>query len=1531
MRRTITLMLMLSSLCFGLQAQWLLYDCSKLPSETGGDEFDLTNLSQDDPGPNFVEEIIEDPDEPGNFLLRYVQPDEMNITMDANATKMYRWYLEDENEDDWQGTDFTMVARLKGLPNWADLDLDRVFDLQYRVSTSDMRDELRIHYDGDFELERSDVQMPSGMDVTEWHVYRIAVSGKTSTVYIDETDDVAIMADSPDGTSDHYIKIGDGSGDKVGGLVDWVAVDTTGAYSPSEKPLDDRFTGVGFDPSDYSIAFLTFGVDDNGDLDEQPMIDHLRNRGFNVDYTYSDPADLIVPADVEFSFDLMNEYDLVIIGRSVSSGDFQDSATVANWAAVETPVMVFSGYLVRNSRLKLVNTGSVTRETADGATVDPMRVTNISIEDGPLFTGLDDDMDGEIGYQTWFYEYVEYGADTFEMNHNGTLHGALSVDGGPGDGAVYVASWEAGVEPYDGAGVNIAARRMYFHTGSDDSNQPKLENFFPLTEESTLLYHNALKWLLGAEPDGEYIPLLGQEVRGKVAFITKDVDENGNLEEIEIISELRKRGYQVDVSYPDPADIVVPPDFGFTFEALADYDVVIIGRGVSSGDFQDSTTVANWAAVETPVIVFSAYLMRNSRLNLANTGSTSREADDGLSVPMDRITFVDIVDHPLFTGVDMDMDGQIGYLTWFYDYLGYGADTFEMNHNATLLATLDADGGPGDGTVYMAHWTSGVETYPGSETTVMGDRLYMQMGSDDSSSPKVRNFTAFTNESLIVLFNALDWLSGREPTGVLPEAGPIVNWNFDSGTGTTVIDVVGGAHGEIMNGNGITWESCGVGNSLNFAGSTKPEAIIWVEDHPNLNFDSAQSWSISMLVKADPFTNPGEMTFILKGDNGMSIPGGMGRWYSVVTKDMQLRTAVDDNVTKTQLDVDITEEMFPVDQWNHVVAVRDRVEDSLKLYLNGALVGSIKDDTDGDISTDGLPAVIGNYHSGVRKLNGNIDELEVYDFAFTAVEVADLYADLNPTNECVVLEEIVELSDDASLASLTVDPGELDPPFAPEIISYQVVLPEGSESVEITAIANHPAATVGGDVGTFTDVPGTAIVTVTAEDGTVRDYTINISVEGVANQRIEVEPGFGTIQTAINEANDGDTLVLQNGETYSPFEGSYGINKKLVIIAAQIPELPGLENMPVIENVFTVNPLFNLMSGGDLHLIGIDVDAQGVANIFNGQGAAGESRNFAVYINRCRLHNTTDDVFNDARDNNTDNTQLTSCIVRNTFIYDTGSGHGMYVKNYAGSQSDYIFENITYWNMGEQFNWIRHYPTEANQTFIHDHLTGYNLSTDLSDDKELFGNADGDDVATLTIELKNSIFHTQVSTNEGSLKFDNTSGRHDITVNNNVLFNVQPIFDIGGVIQKANNQVGTDPEFVDPDNGDFTVMNDALYTAADDGEIIGAVYWHPDFVDDFSDISVSAIDLLKQKFNLKTYPNPFTEQVTVTFNLEKQARVVLNVFDLNGNLIDVVMNEERMPGLHTVEVQAGDLKPGVYFYQLRSNGALVAAKMIKAQ
>jgi hypothetical protein len=419
-------------------------------------------------------------------------------------------------------------------------------------------------------------------------------------------------------------------------------------------------------------------------------------------------------------------------------------------------------------------------------------------------------------------------------------------------------------------------------------------------------------------------------------------------------------------------------------------------------------------------------------------------------------------------------------------------------------------------------------------------------------------------------------------------------------------------------------------------------------------------------------------------------------------------------------------------------------------------------------------------------------------------------------------------------------------------------------------------------------------------------------------QRIEVAPDIGALDAALASANDGDTLVLQSNGSYSILDVLL-INKKVTIVADVIDTLPGLDDLPVIDNIFQVSPVFDLKDGANLSLIGIDVNASTAPFIFSCSNDTGAVLD--LYVNRCRLHNSTNNILDQVGDLDVEEVLLQSCVIKNSFVYDNGEGHGFYTKNYRGGSSEYVFENITFWNLGQQFNWMRSFPESATQVYTFNHMTGYYLSTS-ADNKELFGNADAAGEAALVINFKNNILHTQVSTADASLWFDNTSGRHNITINNNVLYNVKPIVDRGGTTNKSNNQE-VDPQFADPDNGDFTVGNADLYTAADDGKIIGALYWHPDFVDDFSDLpsgqTTGIARKIINKVSVNTYPNPFNGSLNFDIDLKEAVHLTINLYSTDGRLVKTLVNNQHMQGVRNLSFDTGSLDPGVYLFEVKAD------------
>ena len=82
-------------------------------------------------------------------------------------------------------------------------------------------------------------------------------------------------------------------------------------------------------------------------------------------------------------------------------------------------------------------------------------------------------------------------------------------------------------------------------------------------------------------------------------------------------------------------------------------------------------------------------------------------------------------------------------------------------------------------------------------------------------------------------------------------------------------------------------------------------------------------------------------------------------------------------------------------------------------------------------------------------------------------------------------------------------------------------------------------------------------------------------------------------------------------------------------------------------------------------------------------------------------------------------------------------------------------------------------------------------------------------------------------------------------------------------------------------------------------------------------------------FNLEAnYPNPFNPSTTISFSISERAKVTLMVYDILGNEIYTIINEEREGGNYTINFDASDLTSGIYFYRLTAGGFSQSRKML---
>lgn len=83
--------------------------------------------------------------------------------------------------------------------------------------------------------------------------------------------------------------------------------------------------------------------------------------------------------------------------------------------------------------------------------------------------------------------------------------------------------------------------------------------------------------------------------------------------------------------------------------------------------------------------------------------------------------------------------------------------------------------------------------------------------------------------------------------------------------------------------------------------------------------------------------------------------------------------------------------------------------------------------------------------------------------------------------------------------------------------------------------------------------------------------------------------------------------------------------------------------------------------------------------------------------------------------------------------------------------------------------------------------------------------------------------------------------------------------------------------------------------------------------------------------SLKIYPNPAREQASVMLTSEKPGKATLSVYDLLGNQIN--RNEVFIKqGLNNLQVPIAEIKPGIYFVELKlENQSAIVRRFVKSR
>ncbi|MGE5804927.1 MAG: T9SS type A sorting domain-containing protein, partial [Ignavibacteria bacterium] len=78
----------------------------------------------------------------------------------------------------------------------------------------------------------------------------------------------------------------------------------------------------------------------------------------------------------------------------------------------------------------------------------------------------------------------------------------------------------------------------------------------------------------------------------------------------------------------------------------------------------------------------------------------------------------------------------------------------------------------------------------------------------------------------------------------------------------------------------------------------------------------------------------------------------------------------------------------------------------------------------------------------------------------------------------------------------------------------------------------------------------------------------------------------------------------------------------------------------------------------------------------------------------------------------------------------------------------------------------------------------------------------------------------------------------------------------------------------------------------------------------------------------QNYPNPFNAASVIKYSIPKLSQVKLNIFNMLGEEIQTLVNEDQSAGVYKISWSAAGLPSEVYFYQLKAGVFIETKKMI---
>jgi hypothetical protein len=163
---------------------------------------------------------------------------------------------------------------------------------------------------------------------------------------------------------------------------------------------------------------------------------------------------------------------------------------------------------------------------------------------------------------------------------------------------------------------------------------------------------------------------------------------------------------------------------------------------------------------------------------------------------------------------------------------------------------------------------------------------------------------------------------------------------------------------------------------------------------------------------------------------------------------------------------------------------------------------------------------------------------------------------------------------------------------------------------------------------------------------------------------------------------------------------------------------------------------------------------------------------------------------------------------------------------------------------------------------------------------------------------------------------------------------------IGQAVMRTNTDANGNYNFTDVNAGYYNVLIDLpglIHNTSYNFNIAASdILWNKSYFVDFNNRTIDTVFMtvgVNEITNLEStvYPNPFTEQTTISYTLPTRASVNIEVYNYLGQKVITLVNETKLAGKHSTTFSTNNMAKGIYFMRITSGNLQKTIKVISTE